>query len=233
MKDTKQYPGNYPSEAVKILDTMSFGNVKLVGSMSLRSQHYAHDYDGFEKVDVSVSTDAKAADALAKRFQKIVSATDKLPNAIILDIKCGIIEEWKIVPDSAHLKGNGVVGWDADTAKLKVKQLRASGVITAEEANEALTYCQPGIKGFLLAKDNIKFHTVRWTVEEVARNDAVLRDGRHYTLQQGILSPAVVKLDTIGFILGNQYTDFSVIYQFYNKGKVLNNFELDPLRTLV
>ena len=49
----RKYPSTYPSDAVAILDAMSFSegdDVKVIGSMSLRSQLYAGDYDADEDV---------------------------------------------------------------------------------------------------------------------------------------------------------------------------------------
>jgi len=46
--DSKEYPTNYPADAIAVLDSMSVTKgkgVELVGSMSLRSQQYAGDYD--------------------------------------------------------------------------------------------------------------------------------------------------------------------------------------------
>jgi hypothetical protein len=60
----------------------------------------------------------------------------------------------------------------------------------------------------------------------------VLRDGRRYTLREAFTSPSITKLDTIGWVQ-NHYTDFSVIYQFFNKNKPLNNFKMEPLSSMV
>ena len=56
--NVKEYPDNYPADAVRILDAMSFGKgLVLLGSMSLRSQQYAGDYDGFEQVKMKGPVD--------------------------------------------------------------------------------------------------------------------------------------------------------------------------------
>ena len=49
----KDYPDGFPNESVEILKDMSFTdgkNVVIVGSMALRSQVYAGDYDANELV---------------------------------------------------------------------------------------------------------------------------------------------------------------------------------------
>lgn len=111
----KSFPENYPTDATTILDTMSFTHgktIKLVGSMSLRSQQYAGDYDAYEVVPPS------SVASLVSRFQHIVKDLIGLPNAYIGDIKAGVIDEWKV-------------------GKEGLSGLRTKGVITAAEEKEA------------------------------------------------------------------------------------------------
>ena len=49
--ELKQFPQDYPRDALAILDAMSFTDgksVMLLGSMSIRNQQYANDYDTYE-----------------------------------------------------------------------------------------------------------------------------------------------------------------------------------------
>jgi hypothetical protein len=46
--------------------------------------------------------------------------------------------------------------------------------------------------------------------------------GRRFTLQEAFSSPVISKLDTIGLVQNNKYTDFSIIYEFHCDGKTLN-----------
>ena len=58
--DSKEYPTNYPADAIAVLDSMSVTKgkgVELVGSMSLRSQQYAGDYDANDFVEMNMKTD--------------------------------------------------------------------------------------------------------------------------------------------------------------------------------
>ena len=70
----KNYPDGYSSDALEILTKMSFTNgrdLKILGSMSLRSQIYAGDYDALEYVQGFGDLDYMLNN-LAKKFKKIV-----------------------------------------------------------------------------------------------------------------------------------------------------------------
>jgi hypothetical protein len=73
---------------------------------------------------------------------------------------------------------------------------------------------------------------VRWSPQEVIHGSKVLRDKKRYTLEEAFSSPSLTKLDVIGFIENNRFTDFSIIYEFFNKGKALNNFPLNVAQSL-
>lgn len=223
--DEKTFPDDYPEDVLEVLDAMSFGpGLALVGSSSLRSQQYAGDYDAYEIVEVDEPTDLKAATTLRKRFQSIVGNLRKMKNVYIGDIKAGLIPEWRILPESASVKGTNVYGYDYDDAMEKVKQLEENKIISSTEAADAkaLLHRRPTVAQFLQAQDILKFHIVRWSPLEIAKNKKVLRDGSVYTLEEAFLSPTVAKLDVIALVQNNRFTDFSVIYEFKNKGKTLN-----------
>jgi len=216
--DSKEYPSEYPAEAVKVLDAMTFtdkaSGLKVVGSASLRSQHYAGDYDGYEKVT------GFSLEGLVKRFKEIIKHIKSMPNVYIGDIKCGEIEEWRVVPLNKR-KFNV-----AESTK-KVESLKSQKVISSAESKEA----KDALKSYLIAKQDIKFQVVRWTPEEVLAGHKKLRDGRTYTLEEGFTSPAITKLDTIARVNG-VYTDFSVIYEFVVDGKVINSAPIEPTASL-
>ena len=221
---TKSYPENYPSDAMAILDAMSFSggkDVKVLGSMSLRSQQYAGDYDAFEVVNRKGNVD-KVLDDLVSEFQTIIKNLRGMKNVFIGDIKAGSIEEWRVIPQDAGLVDGKVVGYNPIQSKAKVDELYKAKVITEGEkrsADELLKGTTP--ENFLLARKKIKFHIVRWSVPEILQGSKVVR-GRRYTLQEAFSSPVITKLDTIGLVQNNKYTDFSIIYEFRYDGKILN-----------
>lgn len=99
--ERKQYPSQYPKEAVKVLDTMAFdkSNIMIGGSASLKSQQYAGDYDASEKVDAPLPS-------LVKGFQTIIR---NLKKYYIGDIKCGVYnDKVRWTPDEV-LKGFQII----------------------------------------------------------------------------------------------------------------------------
>ena len=227
--NVKTYPDNYPEDAVRILDAMSFGKgLTLLGSMSLRSQQYAGDYDGYEVVKMKGAVPAVLT-KLRKKFQAMIRELQSMKNVWIGDIKAGVVEEWRILNKAAHVSGGRVVGYDAKHSKSVLLSLVAKKVLSSKEAKEASTLLKPSLspEAFLAAKDELKFHIVRWTPKEVLANRKVLRDGSTMTLEQAFHTPGIAKMDTIGLVQNNRFTDFSVIYEFRAGPTVLNPEKID------
>jgi hypothetical protein len=226
--EEKTFPSQYPSDAVKVLKTMSFSNgkeIQIVGSKALRSQLYAGDYDAYEVVQGKFSSDTEAAAHYVKQFQTIIRNLKTLKNVYIGDIKAGVIEEWRVIPKTGS--------YTLRDAANKIDFLFQSKIASKEEAQIALAVLKPKPEALdiLKAKDTIKFHIVRWTPEEVLKGYTHLRDGRKYTLEEAFLSPIITKLDVIALVQG-KYTDFSIIYEFHNGSTPLNPDVIDPEQSL-
>ena len=217
----KAYPAEYPAEAVNVLNAMSFTRgkgVKVMGSASLVSQKYSGDYDGYEIVE------GFTQDELVGRFKEIIKTLQKLPNTYIGDIKCGLSEDWRVLPEGST---------DFRTATTKVESLFSSKIISSEEAELAkkLLSTKPTKLNALKAKAELKFHIIRWLPYQIIQGKQTLRDGSSYTLKEGINSPTITKLDVISLVNG-KYTDFSMIYEFHADGKVLNPVEINPEQSI-
>ena len=81
----KEFPRNYPTSVVEVLEAMSLSDgkgMRVIGSASLRSIQFAGDYDANETVS---GTPAK----VAKGLQGVIRRLRELPNVVIGDIKCG------------------------------------------------------------------------------------------------------------------------------------------------
>jgi hypothetical protein len=231
----KTFPANYSDDTASILRAMAFGpNLKVLGSMGIRSQQYAGDFDGYEVVELKGRTLPVALAAAKRKFQSIVGDLKKKENTFVGDIKAGAIPEWRVIPLSAYLDDGVIRNFDVDKAEEKVDELEEAKIITAEEAKETRALLKKPItpSKFLEAKNNIKFHIVRWTPAEIARGSKRLRDGRTFSLEEAFTSPGITKLDVISWVEGNRFTDFSVIYQFRYKGKVLNEEPIQVKKSL-
>lgn len=234
---TKSYPENYSEDVVKVLDSMSFTkgkSLKIMGSSALRSQQYAGDYDGYETVELNMKTKEAALNWLARRFKEMIKELSQMKNVYIGDIKAGVVEEWRVIPKRAKIDGNKVEGYNAAGSRHILDRLVKSGVITEGEAEGARKYIKesPSPSDLVLAKQNIKFHIIRWTPEQVSKGQKRLSDGRTFTLQDAFSSPGISKLDTIALVENNRYTDFSVIYQFKNDGEYLNYERIDFVQSV-
>ena len=228
----REFPNNYSSDVVNILRHMSFtdgAGLAVVGSASLRSQQYVGDFDGAEEVRLNAPTDTEALDILADAFRDIIRTLRGQKHVIIGDIKGGSIAEWEVFPADAGVRDGKIVGYNTVALRARVDELRKAKVLSPAVAREyeKLLVDAPTIEQFLVARDEIRPHIVRWTPAEVLQGFVTLRDGRKYTLQDAFSSHGITKLDVIGWIDGNNFSEFSILYQFFNKGKALNPHPLD------
>jgi hypothetical protein len=224
------YADKYPKDVLRILEKMTFDDgLLLVGSASLRSQIYAGDVDGYEVVERDEASDMKALTSLAKQFRAMVADIRRTDDLYIADIKSGAIPEWEILSPDAHIKDGKVVGYDQEASLAKVKLLAENKILSPAEATQVreLLKRRPTVADFLRAKEELKYHIIRWSALEIADNKKVLRDGRTVSLEQTFSMPALTKLDCVGLVQRSRYTDFSVIYEFKNNGRTLNPVKSD------
>jgi hypothetical protein len=226
---SKGYPQNYPADAVAVLDAMSFtkgAGMKILGSMSIRSQQYAGDYDGFEVVKLNRPTDEEALDELAAEFKEVIKRLQAMKDVFIGDCKAGVIEEWRIIPKDGT--------YNATASRKRVDEMVGADVITRSEAKEAYHILKDSLDPLELikARGALKYHLIRWLPKQILEGSQTLRDGRPYTLQEAFSSPTITKLDTISLVQRSRFTDFSVIYEFSNKGRILNPDEIDIEKSL-
>jgi hypothetical protein len=222
---------------VTILKSMSFNDgrgLQIVGSSSIRSQQYAGDFDGYQVVEMSESSDAAAAKRVAQEWQANIKRLRGLPDVFIGDIKCGEVAEWRVIPEDARLQDGKIIGYNPTQSLAKVDRLEAANIISPAEAAAARKLLPPGmdIGIFLQAKQTLKFHIIRWTAREILAGRKKLRDNRVITLAQACRLPGMAKMDAIAKVQNSRFTDFSVIYEFRNRGRVLNPYRYDVRESL-
>jgi hypothetical protein len=206
---------------------MSFTNgddINIIGSMSLRSQLYAGDYDMNETVVANYKTDADALKHFAAGFKQIIRDILNKKDCYIGDIKSGEIAELNVLDDIYNYKN----------AMFRLKRLKDDKLITENEFEEArgILKEKPTVGELAYIKKAIKFNVVRWTPTDVLNGYCTLRDGRSYTLEEAFSSPSVTKLDVVALVQNSRFTDFSCLYTFKNKKKVLNNVKVDSLKEI-
>ena len=206
--ETRAYPLNYSTDALRVMNMMSFkeGDAVILGSSGVRSQQYAGDFDLFETVRV------KTAGQFVKRFQAMVKEVQNADGCYVGDIKCGEVKEWKVSPDNA---------------KAKLAGLHSSGIISAEELDEA----KKVLDDPLTAKREIKFDVVRWKPAEIEAGFVILRDGRKMSLEEAVLSGGLIKLDVVAW-LGWRYVEFSMIYDLYVNGRRTSTVGLNFVKSI-
>jgi predicted nucleic acid-binding protein len=217
----KDYPGGYPSDASEVLRIMSFSdgkNVRIVGSMSLRSQIYAGDYDATEVVDV-IGTRQLVVRDLVKKFKEIIKELKSLPNTYIGDIKSGSIEEWVIIHDE----------YNYEKSIEQLEKLHKEGIITPEEYRDGKKRIKPTVSKLelLALRRDFRPNIIRWTAREVLLGFKILKDKRKFTLADAFQTPTITKLDVVSWVQNNRFTDFSMIYQFKNNGRSMNHIVVD------
>ena len=228
---TKHFPEDYPKDVIDVLRAMSFtdlGGVKLLGSMSLRSQLYAGDYDAYEIVELRESSKIKAIQKLAYAFQNIIRGLMRMNDLTIGDIKCGEVKEWQIIPEKAFVENKKVMGLNPQKSIERLTALYKEGIVKKEdyEAMMAILSKPITVESFFLLREMAKYHIIRWKPSEVLQGFKLIGPKgpkeRKYTLEEGFESKSLTKMDTVAYVENNRYTDFSMIYECKNNGKVLN-----------
>jgi len=223
----KDFPMAYPKDVMELIRTMSMTKLKsiqVVGSMSLRSQQYAGDYDLIETVKGKYASDNIAIDTYVRTFQHIVRELLKRKDCYIGDIKSGEIPEWKIVPDT-------IQHYSYIESIKTLKHLLSTNVVTKTEYDEAFSILKPfpTSEDFIEMKRTFRFNVVRWSPKEIFCGYKKLADGRTYSLYESFTSPFLTKLDIVAYVQNARFTDFSCIYIFENTGRLLNRIDIARL----
>jgi hypothetical protein len=223
----KIFPSAYPDDVLDIIKHLSISDMKgiaVMGSMSLRSQQYAGDYDLLDVAEGHYKSNDLAIDAYVRKFQQIVKHFLHRKDCYIGDIKSGEVPEWKIVPDTFK-------EYKFAQSVKKLKELYDKSIISKQEYEDskALLKRTPSTSSFIMMQRSIKFHIIRWTPKEVLGGAKKLPDGRTYWLKDALASPSLTKIDIIAFVQNSRFTDFSCIYILQNDGRVLNKIDTERI----
>ena len=212
----KAYPEGYPNDAIELLKSMSFTDgkaVNVVGSMSLRSQVYAGDYDAYEKVSFR-GPKPLIIKRLVNKFKSIIKSIQKFPLTYIGDIKSGSVEEWRIIQRP----------YNQEKSFKKLEELYKLKIISKKEYDEGKKRFirNPSELDLLLLEQDFRPNIIRWKVWEVLKGYKILKDGRKFTLEESFQTSTITKLDIMSWVQNNRFTDFSMIYEFSVNGETLN-----------
>jgi len=212
----KSFPDNYSDKVLTILRALSMTNLKhlgLRGSSSIRSQLYAADYDGYEKVDT------KSIGTIASKLKDIMKKLRSLHECYVSDIKCGEVPEWNVFRKNARIQNNKVYDFNMKECQSRVDALRRQNIITLKEAEESNAILEKAttIWGFLEAKKTIRYHILRWKPLDILNGFLEYRNHK-FDLEDAIESGGMVKIDVIANVY-DRFTEFSVIYDIFMNGQ--------------
>jgi hypothetical protein len=192
-----------------------FKDLHLVGSAAIRSQIYSADFDAMENVKVTSVED------VVHSLKNIIKEVRSIPECYFGDIKCGEVPQWNVFRQNAHydFRTNKVIDFHIKESQTKVDELRRANVITEEEAKIGLALLEKATTefGFLEAKKLIRWYILRWKPSQILDGIQHYR-GHTFRLEDAITSGGMIKTDVIANIR-DRFTEFSMIYAVYIKGK--------------
>ena len=197
----RDFPEQYSSDLLKVLNTISLGTPMVVGSSADSRIIYSADYDLMEEVILrrsSVST-----------FQKKIKKIQKLGK--IVDTKIGEISEWNLL--KKPFVKNGIVKDYNQGDELKhLSALWSSKIITHDEFMVAQDLLKSHLTAveFLKAKKELRFGILRWSLKEIYQGYKELRDKSLIYLYDAFKSKGITKIDVIVW-LKSKYVEVSNI----------------------
>jgi hypothetical protein len=203
----RDFPQQYSKPLRKVLKALSFGTPNVIGSSADHRVLYSADYDLVEDVIVRRNS--------AKLFQRKVQAILKVGK--IVDIKIGEISEWNLLK-KPYIKDNKVHNYKQKDELAHLAHLWQTKIITHDEFMTATEMLQSHLspEEFLLAKKELRFGLLRWTISEVVEGYKELRDQKPIWLEDAFKTKGITKLDLIAWV-NNKYTEFSNIVLWTNR----------------
>lgn len=141
MAQEKEFPRNYPTSVVDILEAMSLSRgkkMKVIGSASLRSIQFVGDYDANDIISGAPAKVAKGLRDAVKRLQA-------MPDVIIGDIKCGgtAQEPLRWTPAQIIAGKNGHTSLEEAVAHEAMRKMDAIGLVGGRYVELSVVYLYP------------------------------------------------------------------------------------------
>ena len=203
----RQFPQQYSKPLRRVLKALSFGTPNIVGSSADHRIMFSADYDLIENVVLRRNS--------AKLFQKKVQGVLKVGK--IIDMKIGEISEWNLLK-KPYIKDNKVHDYKQKDELAHLTNLWQTKIIDHDEFMSATEMLQPHLSAeeFLLAKKELRFGLLRWTIHEVMQGYKELRNMKPIWLEDAFKTKGITKLDLIAWV-NNKYTEFSNIVLWTNR----------------
>jgi len=149
---------------------------------------------------------------------------------VIGDIKCGVVEERRILPANAGIENGQIVGYDPAKVLAGVE----SAPFIPKNEKDAIRRKVRAVSTpaqFLELRDMLKYHIIRWTPSEVLSGKRTI-DNRTYSLAECLVSKSITKVDAVAEIR-DEFKEFGVVYRFYKDGKLVNDDGREFKKSLV
>jgi len=191
----KQYPDNYSKSVTRVLNAffLQDGNIKILGSAAIRSIQYAGDYDAIELHKLSPQQ-------LASALKLVVQKLNHLSNTYIADIKCGEINEFKVIRNP----------YNVNQSRNTLMKIVDMGHKDALEYGHLLKSDISPIE-LITAKEQFKYHIIRWKPKDIL-NGYVLYMGKKISLEKAIETGGKIKIDAVSLLNDGRYVEFSCVY---------------------
>jgi hypothetical protein len=213
---TKDFPNDYTRDVLSIIDAMSIQgkDISVIGSMSLRSQLYAGDYDVDELIPSSMSVET-----MVKGIKEVIRDLMTMKNITIKVIKAGEIKERMVINPDAYVLNNKVVGIDPYKSLERLENLKKQGIISVSEYSDVKKLLKSNLtpEEFFELRGLAKFHTVKWKPSEVLQGFKVIGTGPKsfkFTLEEAVSQKGNIKIDVVGFVQNNKFNEFTMVYKF-------------------
>jgi hypothetical protein len=211
--------------------TGKLDGVAVLGSGARRVVQYPSDFDGYAVFKAPYASKQKCAEWAAAQFQQCVSKLLALPSTFLGDVKAGLLQDCRILPYQAFLKGGTqLVGYERKKAEARVVEMHKKGLLTDAEFKHTMDMLQeagdrPDAEAWLHLCESLRFEVVRWTLDDIRKGEQTVRGNRVLTLAEAIAQDALFKVDCVIWNASvSRYQDLSLIYEVQDsKGNVVND----------
>ena len=227
----KDFPDSYSQQSVNVVEKLSFPPPatppEVMGSMSIRSQLYASDFDLYQVVDYP------DLESIVDNFKAIIKGLLNTPNIYIGDIKAGNILEFMVVDENAYIKDGKIFDYDAEDSRKRLNDLFDKGVVDKDTLDLGLKILVPEPTTIQLREiiKNLRPNVIRWKPREVLAGSKDVKGLGKFTLNEAFRTPTLVKVDVIAYI-HDIFQEFSIIYDLRIGGRRINSFPMNPVEAI-
>jgi hypothetical protein len=208
-------PITYTKELTEALEAITLKTDTLpVGSFKFKAQKYPGDIDIFEAVAVTMPKE-KAKAYYAARLASVAERVAADPDIFLGDFKAGIDTKVKLDVGKAT-EHREFAGYDQAKVQQSLQNMKEQNLITQEEFDNLTGLAKKDLSfdDWANLKESARqISTLRWNLEELMKQEKVLRDGSILKLGDA-LEGTVVKIDVHAPV--TRTSGYTEVTNFYN-----------------